>query len=141
MNWRHLISNNIGWKLGSLFIALMIWSSYYADEAGLDLTEKFLEHSSSKYFIGFQLQLLSQQNVPQNVELAPEDVTIALSGPTETITPITKSDVLAYVDISNIPLGATNRVPVRIRVPRGVVVDHVFPSNITVISRPPATPR
>lgn len=141
MNWQRFISNNIGWKLGSLFLAMMIWSSYYSNETGLDLGDKLFENSASKYFIGFHIQLLSQQNKLQSVGLSPEDVTISLSGPRETITPLTKNDILAYIDISNIVPGSTNQLPVQIKVPRGVVVDHVFPSNITVrVTAPSATP-
>ena len=35
MNWRNLIFNNLGWKLFSLLIAMIIWSTYHTGEEGI----------------------------------------------------------------------------------------------------------
>ncbi len=133
MNWRNLIFNNLGWKLFSLLIAMVIWSTYHTGEEGIiDIGGNLFEDKVTKEFHGYHVQLLSQQGVLQNVELNPEDVTISLRGAPDFMNPITINDVLAFVDVSNLPPGASNKIPVSVRVPAGVKVVSVSPTNITV---------
>ncbi|GEM_PF-2244587 len=133
MNWRNLIFNNLGWKLFSLLIAMVIWSTYHTGEEGIiDIGGNLFEDKITKEFHGYHVQLLSQQNGLQNVVLYPEDVTISLRGAAEIMNPITINDVLAYVDVSNLTTGATNTVAVSVKVPAGVKVISVVPTNIVV---------
>jgi len=133
MNWRNLIFNNLPWKLLSLFIAMIIWSTYHSGEEGtIDIGGNLFEDKVSRELIGYHVQLLSQQNGSRTVELEPEDVTISLRGTAEIMAPITSRDVLAYVDVSNLAPGTTNKIPIAVRAPNGVKVVSVYPTNTTV---------
>jgi hypothetical protein len=133
VNWRNLIFNNLGWKLFSLLIAMIIWSTYHTGEEGMiDIGGNLFEDKVTRDIIGYHVQLLSQQDTSQRVELNPEDITITLRGAPEVMNPLALPDVLAFVDLANLRPGVTNVIPISVRVPAGVRVVSVSPTNINV---------
>lgn len=133
MNWRNLIFHNLGWKVLSLMIAVLIMAGFRMGEGKIDIGSNLFKDKVTKEFIGYQIQLLSEQKNSQPVILTPEDVHISLSGTAEAMSPVTINDVLAYVDISNLSPGTTNSVPITVKVPHGIQVAGLYPTNITVL--------
>ena len=139
MNWKQLVTNNFGWKLASLFIATIIWANYNADKIGWKFATNPFRNEVTKQFIGFQIQVLGRPNNSFRAELSPSTVSIEIKGEKTVAEPISKDDVMVFVDLSDLLPNSTNDVPVQVRVPAGIVIEEVSPTNITVLT-PPLTP-
>lgn len=130
MNWRSLLLDNLGWKLFSLLIAFLVWSTYHISGGSFRLA--LLDSITAESWPGYRPRILTRQNDPHRYRLVPEEVSISVAGRRETITKLKSRDRLAYVDAYDYVVGGTNLVAVQVRTPPGITVTQIKPEKVLI---------
>lgn len=131
MNWRGIFINNLGWKLFSLLIALVVWSTYHLSGGSFLFTGLAGETDSVNY-AGFRPRILLRQGDNRRFRLQPEQVRITISGLPNDVNQLDVKDILAYVDAQDYQDGNTNLVTVHVNVGPNLVVSKVQPDKVVL---------
>lgn len=129
MNWRSLFAHNLGWKLFSLLIALIVWNTYHLTGG---FWNDFTGETRTANYVGFRPRILIRQGETRRFRLRPETVEITISGPPNDVDQLEVKDILAYVDVQDFQEGSTNPVPVRVTVGTNFVVTGIQPKTVQV---------
>ena len=129
MTWRRLFLHNLGWKLFSLLIAIIIWNTYYL--TGGTFLDRYLEGEVKELqYPGFRPRIMKRQVDTRQFRIQPAQVDIAVSGSRSIVDDLQLKDILVYVDPDDYRDGDTNPVPVNVHVPSGVSVTKIDPSEV-----------
>lgn len=131
MTWRGIFVNNLGWKLFSLLIALIVWNTYHLTGGSILFTNWSGDTKSANY-VGFRPRILTRQGETRRFRLKPEQVEITISGLPADIDRLEVKDILAYVDMQDYKEGDTNAVPVHVMVGQHLTVTDIQPSKVQV---------
>jgi len=129
MNWRSLFIHNLGWKLFSLLIAVIVWNTYHL--TGGSFFGRYLAgDTKSANYVGFRPRVLLRQGDARQFRLRPEQIEIAVSGPPAAIDRLEVKDILAFVDAQDYKNGDTNPVPVQVRIGPQFIVTRIAPERV-----------
>ena len=134
---RNLLLKDLGWKLFSLFLAVVIWltvnrilhESYTAADSGGGST---LTYGSLPVLI-----VAAAQDV-HLYRVAPDTVSVTVSGSPDTIAVLQANQIRATVDLTDITSASDLKRRVEVSVPPGVTLVNVEPPKVGVII-PPST--
>ncbi|HSH17568.1 MAG TPA: CdaR family protein [Verrucomicrobiae bacterium] len=136
MKLRDLILHNFWWKLVSLLVAIIVWSTYYI--GGGTFLGALTPDDATSRFEGYRPRLLKRQSDIHRYQFSPEEVTISFSGARELLDRMTFKDIVVYVDVQDYLVGATNSLAVQVRTPPNVKLVSVKPDKLTVRRVEPA---
>lgn len=141
MTWRDILVKRIGWKIFSLVLALIIWSTFKQSDGALvgwfyDVTNA----TQTRDFIGVPLSVLNNAKDGHDYRLTPNAVDVSISGEPEAVRDLAITDLTLFVDMrgSN-EKQSTNRVQINHSVPLArvlinppyVQVNRVEPASAT----------
>ena len=139
MNWRGLMLDNLGWKLFSLLIAFLVWSTYHISGGSFRLG--LLDNMTAESWPGYRPRILTRQNDLYRYRIVPEEVSISVAGRRESMSNLRSRDRLAYVDANDYVVGGTNLVPVQVRTLPGITVTQIKPEKVLIERIPSDSPR
>lgn len=131
MKLRDLILHNFWWKLVSLLVAVIVWSTYYISGGTFQIGALTTDDATSR-FEGYRPRLLKRQSDPHRYQFSPEEVTVSFSGARELLDRMTFKDIVVYVDVQDYLVGATNLLTVQVRTPPNVKLVSVKPDKLAV---------
>lgn len=137
MKWRNLILHNFWWKLVSLLVAVIVWSTYYLSGGTFQWGVLTADDATSR-FEGYRPRLLKRQSDPHRYQFSPEEVTFSFAGTREQLDRMTFKDIVVYVDVQDYLVGGTNSLTVQVRTPPNVKLVSVRPETLTVRRVEPA---
>jgi hypothetical protein len=129
MNWRNLFLHNLGWKLFSLLIAMLVWNTYHLT-GGSWLGRVLAGDTKNANYVGFRPRILTRQGETRQFRTRPEQVEITVSGAPADIDRLEVKDILAFVDAQEFKEGDTNSLPVTVRVGLGYNVTRIVPERV-----------
>lgn len=132
MRWRHLLFDNLWWKLLAFCLAVMIWSG--AQNVEVRPLPSPLLPPTARTFHDVPIRVLAPPGIEGPLRLEPPTAQIEVTGEATLIRRLGASDPLVYVEIADDLAGAsiTNRIDVRL--PAGATLVQIVP-EVVVISR------
>ena len=131
MSWHDLIFKNFWWKLFSLLIAMIVWSTYHINGGSFSLGALYDETTTREW--STRPRLLTRLNDPHRYRAVPEEVSITLVGRKTLIGSLNLKEVIVFVDVQEYVVGGTNLLPVQVRTPQGIVLNtRVNPEKVLV---------
>jgi len=124
---RNLVLTNLGWKLLSLALAVMIW-----------LTVKGLSTDSGtqteRTFTDLPPQIVSGTTDVRTFRVNPDSVEVTVKGRPDLIKALTERDIRVFVDVS--PAGPTRNFRQRVEVstPTRITLVKVEPAEVEVVA-------
>lgn len=137
MNWRDLIFQNVWWKIFSLLIAMIVWSTYHISGGTFSFGALY-EDTTPMVFPNYRPRILTRQTDQYRYELRPEEVTITVAGRREAVQAMNVRELAVFVDMQDYLVGGTNLLPVQVRTPAGVKLSSVIPERVQVTRVHPA---
>lgn len=136
MNWRNLVFHNIWWKVFSLLIAMIVWSTYHISGGTFSFGALY-EDTTPMVFPNYRPRILTRQIDQHRYRIIPEEVTVTVAGRREVVMGMNVRDIAVFVDMQDYVVGGTNLLPVRVRPPAGIAVSSVTPDTVRVIRLEP----
>lgn len=134
MRWRDVIFNNLGWKVLSLILAMLIWATYSSD-----LMDR-LRPGGLRRFSAVPVAVLTTAADGRAYRVTPDKVEIILRGAANLLQVLQASDLQAFVDLKNVRDTEGLRQKIEIHPPPGFSVARVIPPDAYVEPMPPAPP-
>jgi YbbR domain-containing protein len=133
---RDFFLKDLGWKLLSLFLAIGIWLTVHNI-----LTEEVApakpDTQRTNIYSNQPVRIVSMKSDVHLYRVAPDEVTVILTGPANLMSDLQSSQIRAEVDLSN-----TNESqrdwwrPVQVSPPPGITLIEVQPARVNVIPPP-----
>jgi YbbR domain-containing protein len=127
---RDSLTNDIGWKIFSVFLALVIWLTVHRiyEEPGA-ATSRARENTYSD----LPVLIVSESADVHDFRVVPATVSVTVSGPPEAMSTLQANEIRATVDLTT---GKELRRKVEISTPPNVTLVSVEPSHVSVIAPP-----
>ena len=137
MSWREVLFNNLIWKLTAFILACVVWITFHSGE-GIDFRfQRDLSNLlSTRDFVGHPITIMKPASDPRNFKLEPAEVDITVSGDFAVLKKLTRTNIQAYVDLSNIDNNAAT-AQVQVQPPRGVRLEKIDPPEVNLYSLTP----
>jgi YbbR domain-containing protein len=136
MAMRDWVTNDFGWKLFSLFLALAIWLTVHKiyEEPG---TVSGLVVGNTVTFGNLPVRVVSAASDVRDFRVAPLTVKVIVSGSAEDMAKLQADQVHAVVNLTDIRPERDLHVPVDVSAPPRVTLVSVDPPKVGVIIPPP----
>ena len=136
MAMRDWVTNDLGWKLFSLFLAVAIWLTVHKiyEEPG---AASGLVGGNTVTFGNLPVLVVSAASDVRDFRVAPATVAVKVGGPPEVMADLQANQIHAVVDLTDIQSARDLRRRVDISTPPGVTLVSVDPSKVGVIVPPP----
>ena len=136
MAMRDWVTNDFGWKLFSLFLAVAIWLTVHKiyEEPG---AASGLVVGNTVTFGNLPVLVVSTAADVHDFRVAPLTVKVTVSGSTEVMNKLQADQVHAVVNLTDIGLERDLHLPVDVSAPPGVTLVSVDPPKVGVIVPPP----
>ena len=133
---RDWVTNDFGWKLFSLFLAVAIWLTVHKiyEEPG---AASGLVVGNTVTFGNLPVLVVSTAADVHDFRVAPLTVKVTVSGSTEVMNKLQADQVHAVVNLTDIGLERDLHLPVDVSAPPGVTLVSVDPPRVGVIVPPP----
>jgi YbbR domain-containing protein len=131
---KDLLIKDLGWKLFSLFLALLIWLTVhriYSESQTAPVPVAGIPVTFEK-----QVLIISSAADVRDFRVAPEKVTVTVSGPSAVMEVLQANQVRATVDLSDIAAAKDLARRVEVSAPAGVTLVSVHPPTVGVILPP-----
>jgi YbbR domain-containing protein len=134
MAMRDWLTKDLGWKVFSLFLAVVVWLtvSQIREEPGTPAASG-IENT----YGNLPVHLLSATADVRNYRVAPDTVVITVSGPPKTMAVLQANQIHAMVNLTNIESSHDFHLQVEVSTPAGVTLISVEPAEVDVIVPPP----
>ena len=134
---RDWVTEDLGWKLFSLFLAVAIWLTVHKiyEEPG---TASGLAGGNTVTFGNLPVGVVSAAADVRNFRVAPLAVKVTVSGSAEALAKLQADQVHAVVNLTDIGPERDLRLPVEVSAPPGVTLVSVDPPKVGVIVPPPS---
>jgi YbbR domain-containing protein len=128
---RDWITKDIGWKIFSVFLALVIWLTVHKiyEEPGA-ATSRTRENT----YGDLPVLIVSESADVHDFRVVPATVSVTVSGPPEAMSTLQANEIRATVDLTT---GKELRRKVEISTPPNVTLVSVEPSHVGVVAPPP----
>ena len=136
MAMRDWVTNDFGWKLFSLFLALAIWLTVHKiyEEPG---AASGLVVGNTVTFGNLPVLVVSAASDVRDFRVAPATVAVKVSGPPEVMADLQANQIHAMVDLTDVQSARDLRRRVDISTPPRVTLVSVDPPKVGVIVPPP----
>ena len=124
-----LLTKDIGWKLASVILAVIIWVTVFEYNGGA--FDRGMHRQNT--YSDLPVSLVSTTGDPRSFQVAPETVTIKVSGPAEAMDKLQGVQIHPFVDVTGKESARSFRLPVNVSLPKGVTLDDVDPSWVGVV--------
>jgi YbbR domain-containing protein len=130
---KDLLIKDLGWKLFSLFLALVIWvtvHNIYMESQTLPVV------AGDQATFEKQILIISTAADVRNFRVAPDQVTVTVRGPSAVMEVLQASQIRATVDLTDIEGAKDLSRRVEVSAPAGVTLVSVQPPKVGVILPP-----
>jgi YbbR domain-containing protein len=137
MATRDWVTNDFGWKLFSLFLAVAIWLTVHKiyEEPK---TASGPAVGDTVTFGNLPVLVVSAVSDVRDFRVAPATVAVKVSGPPEVMADLQANQIHAMVDLTDIPSNRDLRQRVDVSTPPKVTLLSVDPPKVGVIVPPPS---
>lgn len=134
---RNPITNNIGWKLLSLVLAVLMWLTVETEfqrqeKSDLESQQTPVNDNPTKTFPTVPIILLIPASNTNRFQVSPDTAQVRVGGTDANLRTLTLAGVEAFVDLSDIQDEKEVRKPVQVRVPGNYDVVAIDPTNVNV---------
>ena len=126
-----LFTKDIGWKLASLILAVAIWVTVFKYNGGAFDRGTPRQNTYSD----LQVTIYSATGDSRSFRVAPDTVTIKVSGPAEAIDKLQGNQIHPFVNVTGSESARSFRLQVEVSLPKGITLDDVDPSWVGVIAQ------
>ena len=133
---RDWVTNDLGWKLFSLFLAVAIWLTVHKiyGEPG---AASGLVGGNTVTFGNLPVLVVSAASDVRDFRVAPATVAVKVSGAPEVMADLQANQIHAVVDLTDVQSARDLRRRVDVSTPPGVTLVSVDPPKVGVIVPPP----
>jgi YbbR domain-containing protein len=133
---RDWVTNDLGWKLFSLFLAVAIWLTVHKiyEEPG---AASGLVGGNTVTFGNLPVLVVSAASDVRDFRVAPATVAVKVSGPPEIMADLQANQIHAVVDLTDVQSARDLRRRVDVSTPPRVTLVSVDPPKVGVIVPPP----
>lgn len=123
------ITKDFGWKLASVGLAVAIWVTVYKYEAPT-------EHGTTvdNTYGDLPILVFSATADPRMHQIAPDTVSVKVSGPEKLMNQLQGSQIRPFVDMTGAESAKSFRLPVNVALPKGVILVEVDPAVVDVLA-------
>jgi len=125
-----LFTKDIGWKLASLILAVIIWVTVFEYSGGA--FERGMHRQNT--YSDLPVSIFSSTSDARSFHIKPDTVTIKVSGPADVMATLQGAQIHPFVDITGNESARSFRRPVNVSLPQGVTLDDADPSWVGVES-------
>lgn len=127
---RDLFTKDLGWKLASVALAIVIWVTVYHYETPT-------EHGTmvDNTYGDLPVLIFSATGDPRSYQIAPDTVSVKVSGPEKLMNQLQGSQIRPFVDLTGAESAKGFRLPVNVALPKGVILVDVDPSWVGVLAQ------
>lgn len=125
MAWHRFITRNLGWKTVSVLLASLLWALVHLSRSDT------LRFGHAKTFNAVPIYVLTPAADASAFQVEPSNVGLTVSGRRESLEGLRLSDVLAFVNLDNIPEVEAYR-EVEVHLPDGVSLRALVPNQVRV---------
>ncbi len=129
----NLLTKNLGWKLLSLALAVVIYYTVRALSRDALTPAEPLESWATRTFSDLSVSPVSTDADVHGFKVNPDAVQVTVSGPPEVLRALTEENVHAIVDLTDIEAADGTKKHVDVSVPRGVTVVLIDPEEVEVV--------
>jgi YbbR domain-containing protein len=130
---RDFLPQNLGWKLLSLVLAVVIWLTIKALSSEQGQTEKM--------FINLPIQIVSGTADVRAFTVEPDIARVTVRGRPGAISRLTEREILVRVDITSADSNQSFRRHLDVSVPNGVTVIRIEPTEVQLTPPPKREPQ
>jgi len=136
MTTRDAVTNDLGWKLFSLFLAVAIWLTVHKiyEEPG---AASGLAGAAQITFGNLPVLVVSAASDVRDFRVAPLTVRVTVSGSPEDLARLQADQVHVVVNLTDLGPERDLHLPVEVSAPPGVTLVSVDPPKVGVIVPPP----
>lgn len=138
MRLRHLILDNLSWKLLSLGLAVLIWyGAHLFMREDIRPMVRPLQPYGTRDFPALPVRILTPGKIAAPVRVSPPTILVRVGGDLTSLDRLTEQDAVAFVEMPESPLTEpmTNRVEIRLppslrllsAIPERVVISPIQP--------------
>jgi YbbR domain-containing protein len=131
---RDLFTKDLGWKLFSLLLGVVIWLTVHRILEPKSSTAS--EQGSTVTYDNLPIEIVSGTGDVRDYRVAPASVKVTVGGPEEIMATLQASQIRAIVDLTDIKPDDDLHRAVDISPPIGVTLISVEPSRVAVIPPP-----
>jgi hypothetical protein len=134
---RDWTTKDLTWKLLSLVLAVALWITVHDIREAPEAVVPFATVNTVA-FANLPVLAVSASADVHNAQITPNVVAVKVSGPSDIIAGLQKSEVHAVVNLTGIDSARRLRLNVEVATPPGVALDKIEPSEVSVTITPPA---
>lgn len=132
MAFREYIFNNFWLKFFSLFAAILIWFWVASVQRERTVVPSSFTNFSRFQSVPVAVQVLTAPGDARVFKVVPDTVHVTITGEAAVLNELTKKEVKAYVDLTDLKLNENDERKVILHVPPEVTVREVSPSVVKV---------
>jgi hypothetical protein len=129
MPLRDFLSQNLLWKLGSLVLALLVWSVIQSTIREKTGPQAFL--GESRQFV-IPITVRTAASDPRGFSIRPNRIAVTLRGERASLADLQESQIDAFVNLVDVAEARELRTRVTVHVPPGFHVAHIEPEEVSV---------
>jgi YbbR domain-containing protein len=134
---RELLTKDLGLKLFSLALALMIWTTVsVAIQKEVSPVTSLSLVSSERTFLNLPVVILSSADDVRNLKVNPKEVEVTVQGDAKTLNMLSSKDIRVLVDLTGIGAAHDLRKRIEVSTPAGVTHVRVDPQEVQVVYPP-----
>ena len=130
MPWRHVLLNNLWWKLLAFALAVMIWSG--AQKLEVDPFTQPFRTPEVRSFPDVPVRVVTRPDQMGPVQVTPGSVRLDIEGDPSAIRHLRLDDLMAFVDLTS----ESGSRAVEVRLPPGIKLIHLAPQRVDVSPLP-----
>lgn len=130
---RDFLPHNLGWKLLSLVLAVIIWLTIKALSSEQGQTEKM--------FINLPIQIVSGTADVRAFIVEPDIARVTVRGRPGGISRLTEREIRVLVDITSADFNSSFRRHLDVAVPNGITVIRIEPTEVQLTPPPKREPK
>lgn len=133
---RDFFLKDLGWKLLSLFLAIGIWLTVH-NILTEEVTPTKQDTQRTNIYSNQPVRIVSMKSDVHLYRVAPDEVTVILTGPANLMADLQSSQIRAEVDLSSTNESPRDwKCPVQVSPPPGITLIEVQPARVSVIPPP-----
>lgn len=133
---RDFLTKDLGWKLFSLALAVVIWFTVHALSRDAITPARPLESWATRTFADVSVLVVSAAADVREFQVNPAAVQVTVSGRPEVMTALEEKEIRVTVDLTGIEAARELKKRVDVAVPPGVTVVRVAPAEVDVVVPP-----
>ena len=133
---RDVFIKDLGWKLFSLFLAVMIWVTVHKILPGSRAEEDAIGPRNVTYD-NLPVDIVSEKADVHEFRASPQTVKVTASGPPEIMAQLKASQIHAAVNLTDVTITRDLHCPVDVSAPPRITLTQVTPAQVVIL--PPAS--